>query len=221
MGNDTMIYPTPATPPPASVQSFIVGLSIIGSTTPAYLEFQSITPSNIRSDMPMMIAQFLSGACTGVGDPKMMYISSKNQGVNTIHFYRNNVQAITANVLTLIGSNVDVPKLYESIAGVLTLVNWTGSYLHPNPGTGGAKRVYIKHWGAAAPQQVSVIGDSTFTAITYGLGNVESYGYNAGTLIRGYRAPPPPPCLEFAPDSLCPGYVCAGSRFRCPCIISY
>jgi gliding motility-associated-like protein len=164
------------------VESFNVGPNIPGSTTPAYLEFQSVCPNYITSNRPMMVAQFLSGACSGVGDPDMVYLSPLQQGINQASFYRNTTQSITANVLTLIGSSVDTPKLYD--AGVP--IPWTTSYVHPNYPTapGGPKRVYIKHWPTAAAKQVTVNGDSTFTAITYGLGSVESYMYNAGTNIK-------------------------------------
>ena len=42
--------------------------------------------------------------------------------------------------------------------------------------------VVIKGW-QAAQAQANMVSDSAFTAITYGLGSVESYGYNAGTLL--------------------------------------
>lgn len=210
--NGTLIYPGGT--PPACVESFNIGPNIVGTTTPAYLEFQSICANYITSDRPMMIAQFLSGACTGVGDPEMMYISPMEQGVKDISFYRNNQQAITQNVLTLVGSTANPPTICEGSPCIAT--TWSGSYVHPNY-PGGTKTVYVKHWATSAQRQVSVSSVDTFTAITYGLGNVESYGYNAGTLIRNLGIIGDTlrnrDTLFNATDTISP-YTCARTNFK-------
>ncbi len=199
--NGTQIYPTGA--PPACVESFNY------NATGNFVEFQSICANYIQSDKPIMVAQFLSGACAGVGDPEMMYISPIEQGINDIGFYRNTTQAITFNVLTLIGSTIDTPKICEG-SPCLTIL-WSTIYPHPNyPG----KSVYVKHW-AAAQRQVRVTGDSAFTAITYGLGSVESYGYNAGTLVKNLLAVGEPPCNQGVPCDANPNtYTCSGTYFQ-------
>jgi gliding motility-associated-like protein len=60
------------------------------------------------------------------------------------------------------------------------------SYLHNEPGY----TVVVKRWSPATNAQVIVECDSAFTAITYGLGSVESYAYNAGTLVRNLNGLP-------------------------------
>ncbi len=178
----TQIYPTQLGTPTGGFTGFNVSSTTIpGTTTPAYLEFLLDSASYITSDRPMMVCQFLSGACSGNGDPDMAFISPVEQGINKISFYTNTVETITANVLTLIGSANDVPTICEVTTGPCTPTTWSKSYNHPClPG----KMVYIKHWPTSAKRQVTVEGDSTFTAITYGLGSVESYMYNAGTNIN-------------------------------------
>jgi gliding motility-associated-like protein len=59
-------------------------------------------------------------------------------------------------------------------------------YQHPNyPGYS----VVVKRWPAAQAQCI-VQSDSGFTAITYGMGGAESYGYNAGTYINNLNGYP-------------------------------
>jgi trimeric autotransporter adhesin len=48
----------------------------------------------------------------------------------------------------------------------------------------------IRHNLGGTARQHTITCDSAFTAITYGLGSVESYGYNAGTLVKNLNALP-------------------------------
>jgi len=159
------------------------GSLLSGATNNVY-EIISNQPEYITSDKPVMVAQFIhsGSACFGgggFGDPEMMYISPIEQGIKRIGFYRNTRENITVNYLTLI-----IPSL-----GVSSLVidgSTTFDYVYDHPRLAGYK-VVVKRW-TAAQDQVIAQSDSAFTAITYGLGNVESYGYNAGTLINNLSA---------------------------------
>ncbi|MEP7163151.1 MAG: PKD domain-containing protein [Ferruginibacter sp.] len=147
-----------------------------------YYTFESSTADYIEADKPIMVAQFMTGgACMGggVGDPEMMYISPLEQGIKRIGFYRNNREAITVNYLTLIIPTTGVSSLTVDGSSAFSY-----TYIHPNlPGY----TVVIKRWTSAQAQAIAQ-SDSAFTAITYGLGSVESYGYNAGTLINNLSA---------------------------------
>ena len=215
--NGTQIYPGPPGAPVGGFVGFNVSATTIpGTLIPAYLEFLLDSASCIESTKPIMVCQFLSGACTGNGDPDMAFISPMEQGINKTSFYTNTVETITANVLTLIGSTNDTPLICEAInGGTCNPVTWSKKYNHPcMPG----KSVYIKHWPTSAKRQVTVSGDSIFTAITYGLGSVESYMYNAGTNILSYFPVTPPPCNKGAIE--CPSYTCAGTNFSIKTSIS-
>ena len=183
------------------------GQQLTGLQRNFFYEFTSNTADYITSDKPIMVAQFLTGACVGVGDPEMMYISPIEQGINKIGFYRNNREAITNNYLTMIIPTGGMASL--QIVDGATTVTPDFTYLHPNrPGY----TVVVKGWGAA-PQQVRVQSDSAFTAITYGLGSVESYGYNAGTLVKNLQA------TGFIANSLNPSggtsdFTCVNTPFR-------
>lgn len=156
-----------------------------------YYQFTSTTADYIESDKPIMVAQYLTGACSsfGVGDPEMIYISPVEQAINKIGFYRNNREAIQKDFLTMIIPTNGLGSL------VITdgFTNVTPDYIYPHPQNGSPSlrgvnySVVVKMWDAGQ-QQVRVQSDSSFTAITYGLGSVESYGYNAGTLVKNINA---------------------------------
>ncbi len=156
------------------------GVPLTGLIANTYYQFESNSADYLTADQPIMVAQFMTGGtCSGgngnVGDPEMIYISPIEQGIKRIGFYRNNQQAISVNYLTLIIPSAGVNSL--TIDGS---ASFTYSYDHPSLA---GYSVVVKRWTAAQAQCI-VQSDSAFTAITYGLGSVESYGYNAGTLIN-------------------------------------
>jgi gliding motility-associated-like protein len=160
------------------------GVVLTGLINGSYYRYESNAADYIESDKPVMVAQFMTGGSTcqgggGVGDPEMMYISPVEQGIKKIGFYRNNRESITVNYLTLI-----IPT-----NGISTLLidgspAFDHSYAHPRLA---GYSVVVKRWPSAQSQAI-VSSDSAFTAVTYGLGSVESYGYNAGTLINNLNA---------------------------------
>jgi gliding motility-associated-like protein len=159
------------------------GTPLAGLTNNTY-EFLTNTADVIEADKPVMVGQFIhsGSACqggAGVGDPEMIYISPVEQGIKRIGFYRNNRTGITVNYLTLIIPTAGISSLL--IDGSSTFDH---TYPHPNyPGYS----VVVKRWSAAQAQSTAQ-SDSAFTAITYGLGSVESYGYNAGTFLNNLNA---------------------------------
>lgn len=156
-----------------------------------YYQFTSSTADYIESDRPIMVAQYLTGACAsfGVGDPEMIYVSPVEQAINKIGFYRNDEENIQKDFLTMIIPTNGLASLV--ITDGFTDVAPDYIYPHPQNGTPSLRgvdySVVVKMWDAAQ-QQVRVQSDSSFTAITYGLGSVESYGYNAGTLVKNINA---------------------------------
>jgi trimeric autotransporter adhesin len=160
------------------------GVVLTGLQNNYFYQFESNTADYIESDVPVMVAQYMSssGSCPntgGDGDPEMMYISPIEQAIKKVGFYRTNNESIDENYLTLVIPTAGLASL--TINGSST---FDYTYAHPNrPGY----TVVVKRW-VAAPAQVLVQSDSAFTAITYGLGSVESYGYNAGTLVKNLLA---------------------------------
>jgi gliding motility-associated-like protein len=156
------------------------GAPLTGLINNKYYKFSSNTANYITSDKPVMVAQFMPGggtACnTGLGtdgDPEMVILSPTEQASKRVGFYRNTLQAINSNFLTLIVPTAGVASL---------LIDNSSVFSHTYPHTYPGYTVVVKGWPAAQAQCV-VQCDSGFNAITYGLGGAESYGYNAGTNI--------------------------------------
>ncbi|MCZ2223231.1 MAG: gliding motility-associated C-terminal domain-containing protein [Chitinophagales bacterium] len=191
------------------------GVPLTGIVNNHYYQYFSNQPHYLESDKPIMVAQFLGdGACqggSGVGDPEMIYISPIEQGIKSAGFYRNTVESIQVNYLTMIVPTNAMPSLKIYDNGVQQTPDYT--YSHPANGTTSLKgvnyTVVIKRW-TSAQRPVRVECDSAFTGITYGLGSVESYGYNMGTLVKNLRA-----TGSGAPASsttgLIPSYTCANT----------
>lgn len=186
------------------------GVTMTGLINNFYYEFESNATNEITADKPIAVAQYMSssGSCPntgGDGDPEMIYISPIEQGIKQIGLYRTNRQAINESYLTMIVPTAALPSL------TIDNVNnaWSTTYAHTVPGYS----VVVKRWSPAGPAQVLVKCDSAFTAITYGLGSVESYGYNAGTLVKNLNALPAINNVYSSGGGASP-YTCAKTPFR-------
>jgi gliding motility-associated-like protein len=169
--------------------------TVLNNLVNNYYYFESSTADLIEADKPVMVAQFIgSGVICSAGggdtDPEMIYISPLEQGIDGIGFFRNNRENITVNYLTLIVSNKGTGLSSLRIDGrPVTALTASECYTYPHPRMRDFT-VVVRRWANFPvypnnpPGQCLVHSDSAFTAITYGLGNGESYGYNAGTHIN-------------------------------------
>ncbi|MDQ6813050.1 MAG: IgGFc-binding protein, partial [Bacteroidota bacterium] len=158
--------------------------SLINGT---YYEFKSSTGNVITSDKPIIVIQFMTSmACTPnatVGDPEMIILNAVEQTLKSATVLsarrdltppNTNITAHYLNIITLSSAAASIrvdgvapASQAQAIAGskyVFFQENVTNSTLS-NP----------TH---------TISGDSGFIAIAYGVGNVESYGYNAGTNVK-------------------------------------
>jgi gliding motility-associated-like protein len=184
-----------------------------------YYQYQSNTADIITADKPVTMVQYMSssGSCpnTGAdGDPESNILSPAEQAVQGFSgFYRNNLSAININYLTLILPDAGMNSL--KIDGI----PWNAipaankySYAHSQPGY----TVAIKKWpagsGPTGAGQSSVESDSAYLGLVYGLGSVESYGYNVGTMVKTLQG------LGTISNTLNNGnradYTCAGTPFK-------
>lgn len=173
----------------------------------------SSTATYIESDKPVMVAQYMissDGTSCGLtppagdGDPEMIYLSPIEQGIKEARFYNTDESAINSNYVNIVIPTAGLTSL--TIDGTVTA--FTDVFAHPFlPGYS-----CVRHNLGAAAGQHTVASDSAFTAITYGLGGVESYGYNAGTLVKNLNA------LPAIANTLGTGgtsdYTCANAPFR-------
>ena len=158
------------------------GVALTGLQRNSFYFFESNTADEIVADKPIMVAQYMTGgSCLNgsLGDPEMIYLSPVEQGIKRVGFYRNTREAITVNYLTLV-----IPTAGVSSLRIDGSPAFDHTYPHPNAA---GYTVVVKRWTAQA-RQATASSDSAFTAVTYGLGSVESYGYNAGTFINNLSA---------------------------------
>ena len=145
------------------------------------------TPQLFEADKPIAVAQFMTGgACLNSspgGDPEMIYISPIEQGINRIGFFRfkSPISTVSTNHLSLIIHREGLPSLRIDNSPVFDYVG-----VHPRDTN---FRIVVKTW-AADFVPAKAFSDSPFVGITYGLGSVESYGFNAGCYLRNLNALP-------------------------------
>ncbi|RFM26781.1 PKD domain-containing protein [Deminuibacter soli] len=165
----------------------------------------------IEADQPVMIAQFIpsqnNSECgyTGDGDPEMIYLSPVEQGIREVTLARTTRTAITTQYLTL-----TIPDNGLNSLTIDGSNQFDYTYKHPNaPGY----TVVVKRWDAANAQ-TAVKSDSAFTAITYGLGDQESYGFNAGTLVHDLHTRASYTNVLNPVTGADNQYTCAGTPFK-------
>jgi gliding motility-associated-like protein len=163
------------------------GVTLSGLITPGnYYKFSSNVGQYLEADKPIMVGQFMSGSsvCNPgfSGDPEMVYLSPIEQAIKSVGMYRNHLESIASNYVTII-----IPTAGLSSLVVQDVKTGTpGSqytYAHPNlPGYS----IHVRGWpaNAASSGQVFVHSDSAFNIVTYGLGSAESYAYSGGAYIN-------------------------------------
>jgi gliding motility-associated-like protein len=146
-----------------------------------YYEFSSNTANLIESDLPIMVAQYITTAnscgntlIAGNGDPEMIYLSPIEQTINKVTINStSNFNIVAAYHF----ANIVIPK-----KGATSLkidgVALAGSIVHP----GDTNYLYYQPQLTAGSHTIS--SDSGFNAIAYGYGSAESYGYNAGANVK-------------------------------------
>ena len=146
-----------------------------------YYEFSSNTANSIESNLPIMVAQYITTAnscgnniIAGNGDPEMIYLSPIEQTINKVTINSTSNFNIGAAYHF---ANIVIPKKGATslkIDGVALV----GSIIHP----GDTNYLYYQPQLTAGSHTIS--SDSGFNAIAYGYGSAESYGYNAGANVK-------------------------------------
>ena len=154
----------------------------------SYYEFNTNgnnTPRIITSDKPVCVAQYLiSQNCDNVNaDPEMILLNPIEQTLSdiTVLSARNDLTPpntnITRHFLNIIIKTAGLNSLRidgQPYTATPVPIGSTGySYLQEEVTT-----------STATNPTHRAVSDSGFVAIAYGYGNVESYGYNAGTNVR-------------------------------------
>ncbi len=166
------------------------GVVLTGLVNNFYYDIYSNAGEYIEADKPILVEQLIpstSNPCSiggypsynGAGDPEMFYLSPIEQSVKKAVFYTTQNAGISSAFVCAIMPSASLNTFKVDGSNTFDYVGF-----HPQ---NFGYRVVIKKWTSNYGQHI-IESDSTFTAIVYGLGNVESYGYNAGTLINNLNA---------------------------------
>lgn len=162
------------------------GVPLAGLINNFYYQFGVTNqPNYIQSDKPIMVAQYIttSGACgnnvgipAGEGDPEVIYLSSIEQNISKVLLYATPHYTINEHFVSVL-----IPNGGTALSSFL---------LDGAPVPAASFTIHPQNSNYSYLQRQVLVGthtlqsDSGFNASAYGYGNVESYGYNAGTNIK-------------------------------------
>ena len=166
-----------------------VAAPLTGLTAGSYYELKTFQkPLKIEADKPISVVQYMvSQTCGTTGtfaDPEMVVLNPIEQTINNITVFSAHRNFVPTNQSQVDRCYLNI-IIKTSIAPSLRINNSApGASFIPIPGT---EYSYLQQdvttISSTNPVQ-TLTADSAFIAIAYGYGNVESYGYNAGTSVR-------------------------------------
>jgi gliding motility-associated-like protein len=157
----------------------------------AYYEFKTNNPTKITSDKPISVVHYITSQSCGAvpntnSDPEMIILNPLEQTINNITVFSAHQTYVPAGQSAITSCFLNV--IIKTSAAPSFKINGQA----PNatfvaiPGTGYS---YIQEDVTSMiitnnnPVQ-TLKADSAFSAIAYGFGAFESYGYNAGTNVK-------------------------------------
>ncbi len=163
--------------------------TLTGLVTPAnYYQYTTSTPTYIEADKPVQVVQYTSSQTCGnpqtQSDPEMIILSSVEQTINNITVFSAHQNFVPPSQSQVTNHYINVIMKTDNIGSFrINNVLPTSSFT-PIPGT---LYSFLKEdvtTRAASNAVFNLRADSGFSAIAYGFGQYESYGYNAGTNIK-------------------------------------
>lgn len=176
-------------------------LSASAYNSNGYYEIKNGIANVIDADQPILVVQYMTpqdcdarntyssnGIPTNPGDPEMIILNPLEQTINnvTVVSARKDLIPPVTNIikhyLNVVMKTVNTPKLTidgkPPIASWKPILNSEYAYLQEDVTT--STEINPSH---------NIQADSGFIATAYGMGDVESYGYNAGTKLIDYNPP--------------------------------
>ncbi len=151
-------------------------------------------PTYLQSNNPISVVQYFSTmACQNgatIGDPEMIVINPIEQTINNITVFSAHQKQVLGTTTQSNVTNCYLNIIIKSNATGSFQINGTSPAAYGNftaiPGTAYSyMQADVSTISATNPIQ-TLTADSNFIAIAYGFGNVESYGYNAGTNVKDF-----------------------------------
>lgn len=173
-------------------------------------------PFVIEADKPISVAQYaLTQPCDNPrGDPEMILLNPVEQSINDITVFLSSKQDITDQNITVVikneGNAINSFRVNGNLLppGSFIPIGTTGfSYLH-------------QQFNVVTNSSVRLTCDSGFNAIAYGFGDVESYGYSAGTNIKDLN-PPLRIVNEFDESGVSISATCINTNFKVTLSFAY
>lgn len=197
--------------------------------------YLSGNPLIIQSDEPISVAQFITSQTCKTGcfendtrsncwsDPEMVILNPVEQTLRDITFFsahrdyvpRGDNNVFNTNVALHFVNVVIKKKFTASVridgtaptANFINIPNSEYAYLQADLSTSSAINPVHR-----------IVADSNFTAIVYGYGDVESYGYNGGANVQDFV---PQPTLQNPFNRIDSGYTCVNTPFTFSIPLNY
>lgn len=202
-----------------------------------YYFYQTGNPIIIEADQPISVAQFITSqtcktGCFGLGetrqncfsDPEMVILNPVEQTLRDITFFsahrefvpRDPVNNAYYTNVQLHFVNLVIKKKFTSSVRIDGAAP-TGTFINiPN-----SEYAYLQAdlTSSSAINPIHrIVADSNFTAIVYGYGDVESYGYNGGANVQDFV---PQPTLQNPFNRIDSGYTCTNTPFQFSIPLNY
>ncbi|MET0392167.1 MAG: PKD domain-containing protein [Chitinophagaceae bacterium] len=143
-------------------------------------------PRTVSSDKPISVAQYLmSSNCSGSanipsttqsqGDPDMIILNPVEQSIRDINIFSSDLQAIRTKFLCIYMKTAQTATF--KINGAAPRATFQVMPSQPD------YSYLIEDLTSYPTQSFRLTADDGFNAITYGMGDAESYGYSAGTNV--------------------------------------
>lgn len=189
----------------------------------SYYDFVSFQPNIITSDKPILVVQYMtSQSCDAgnIGDPEMVTINPLEQTINNVSVVsaRRDLTPpntnVTVHYLNVLMKTANTGSL--RIDGAPPASSWT-----PIPNSDYSYLREDVSFSTQTNPSHNIRADSGFIAIAYGMGNVESYAYNAGTNIVDLN--PPVTIQNQFPSLATVNYsaTCSNTSFNLKLAVSY
>ena len=136
-------------------------------------------PAFINANKPIAVAQYSQSQNLdiGIGDPEMIILNSVEQNIKNVSMFLSPKNAIREQNVNVVIKNEGIQSFKINGSpplGTFNPIGTTGySYLQESFNVSSSQYLGIQ-----------MTSDSGFNAFCYGFGNVESYGYSAGTNVR-------------------------------------
>ncbi len=171
-----------------------VTTTLSGLVSNSYYEFTTGNPTFIQTDKASSVVQYLTTmSCQAgalIGDPEMIVLNPVEQTINNITVFSAHKNSVPLNQSAITNCYLNIILKSNSVSSFKINGKLPTASFVAIPGTSYS---YLQEEVTSIAQTNPVqtlAADSSFSAMAYGFGNVESYGYNAGTNVKDFTQQP-------------------------------